>query len=263
MLAVVPATYGTGMLVAATRPAAGELGEAAVNAIRVIGGFGVALIVVALVVGFAQLVWAAATLYRRVAAGGFSPARERWTGPPRFATSRARMLAGLAAFGGVLIVIGLGLAESLVWGPLAQAPGYPLGELYGSLSRGDVQYGVSFVIVWAVVWLLAAVVLLILCLWPSPPQGGLNRLLTPRRVLVVALTIASLTTYWQGWSTFSLGMSIADTLPPYGGGHSMFWGVYTAVGQAAFVVVILRTFIPGPVGRESMGAPASAASAPA
>ena len=321
VLATVPAVYGTGMLLVAARPIA-QAGEAGTNAIRVIGGLGVAFAGVVLVAGFVQLVRAAAAFGRPAAIattgaavgalamavamvgsmsgivpssglGGVlgiagaagvvvflagatvvlviwsaapreaTPSREPWTGSPRFATSRARGFAGVAAFAGLLVVICLGLAEALVWGPLAQVPGTSLEELYAGLSRGGVRYGVSFIVVWVVCWLLAAVVLLTLCLWPSSARGSLNRLLTPRRVLLAALAIGSLATFWQGWSTFSLGMSIADTLPPYSGGRSVFWGMYTALGQAAFVAVILRVFIPGPAGDGSRGgmAPAAAASA--
>jgi len=52
--------------------------------------------------------------------------------------------------------------------------------------------------------------------------------------------------FFQGWATFSIGMSIADTLPPFAGGRSAVWSLYAAAGATAGLIGVLLALAPAP-----------------
>ncbi|HEY9424804.1 MAG TPA: hypothetical protein VIP54_08395, partial [Microterricola sp.] len=70
-------------------------------------------------------------------------------------------------------------------------------------------------------------------------------LLTPRRVLLTALLLGSVILFFQGWSGFSLGMSISDTVPPMAGGRSWQGQLLTVAGGAMFIAAVLVALVPG------------------
>lgn len=119
-----------------------------------------------------------------------------------------------------LIVLALGLVEAFVWGPASQTEGLTAAEVWAALNPADASLAVANIVGWAVIGaLLSLLPLVVAVLTRRRPEA------TPARrrsaIIVSGLfaggMVASL--HWVG--TFSLGMSIADTLPPYTGSLSV------------------------------------------
>lgn len=161
--------------------------------------------------------------------------------PDPITAPRARRLIALLGFIGLLLVIAIGTVEALVWSPLAMTdPEYGLAEIYGMLSPADRSAGIAMVVVWAAFWTLVTVVVLAVVAFTRA------RALTPNRIIVLCLALASVIMLFQGLAGFSLGMSISDTVPPMGGGRSWQGLLYSGFGTVAMIVAILRTLVPGP-----------------
>ncbi|WP_104477218.1 hypothetical protein [Microterricola pindariensis] len=160
--------------------------------------------------------------------------------------SGTRARAGLIAFAGLAGVLAFGSYETLVLSPLALAPGYDIAEIYALLSPADRSSGIMMALVWLVFWGVVVIAFLALCLARGRLARALNALLTPRRVTISALLLGAVIIFFQGWSGFSLGMSISDTIPPYAGGRSWQGQALSAVGALAFVAAVLIALVPGP-----------------
>ncbi|AMB59054.1 hypothetical protein [Microterricola viridarii] len=160
------------------------------------------------------------------------------------AATRAR--AGLVAFVLLALLLAFGSYETLVLSPLTMAPGYELSEIYALLSPPDRSWGIMMVMIWLVFWSVAVLALLALCLLRGRLAAALNVLLTPRRLTVYALLLGAVIIFFQGWSGFSLGMSISDTIPPFAGGRSWQGQALSALGALSFVVAIMLALVPGP-----------------
>ena len=165
--------------------------------------------------------------------------------PRRMPVARRRVIA-VSVFGGVFAVIALGLVDALVWGPQSQAPGHELSVIYAAVAEDSGAVPVTMIAVWAGFWTLAAVAFLLVTVVPR--YGSFARALTPRRIVIVGLALASTIVFFQGWATFSIGMSIADTLPPNAGTRSGFWSVYAATGSLLMVAAILGSVPPAAPG---------------
>jgi hypothetical protein len=172
-------------------------------------------------------------------------------------TSARRARAGVLAFLGLLALLGFGAYETLVLSPEQMAPDYTLAEIYALLTPGDRSSGIAMALIWLVFWALAAAVLLTFCLLRGRLARPLNVLFTPRRVLGYALLLGSVILFFQGWSGFSLGMSISDTVPPMAGGRSWQGQLLTVAGAAMFVAGVLLALVPG---RARPAAPEASAS---
>lgn len=154
-------------------------------------------------------------------------------------TSRA--LAGIVSTLVILCVVVLGAIDGLVWMPLAIASDYTLPEIHAAMNAvGEGSGSVGLIVAWAVLWGIAAVVPALLGLHPHLRRGPANG----RLVVLVALLIGVGAIFSQWWATFSMGMSVSDTLPPYVGGQSDFWPWYAAGGVgmllAAIVLLVMR-----------------------
>lgn len=192
----------------------------------------------------------------RALAGSLMP---RWAEPSP-TTSARRARAGAAAVLGLLTLLAVGAWESLVLSPEQMAPHHSLQQVYSMLTPADRSAGISMVVIWIVFWGVASLLLLALCLVRGRLGRAMNVLLTPRRILVFALLIGSVVVFFQGWSGFSLGMSISDTVPPMAGGRSWQGQLLTAAGAAMFVAAVLLALLPG---RSGPAGPEASASLPA
>lgn len=150
---------------------------------------------------------------------------------------------------GLSALIALGAIDLLVWGPLEQTEGLQLDEIYAGLSEWDRAYALFHIVLWIVFWSAAVVILAIVAV-----IAGRRRAVVLRTVYAVTLGVAATIVFFQFWAGFSLGMSIADTLPPYAGSISGFGYLYALCGQLALVGVIVLTIAPvravGPAGIE-------------
>lgn len=131
-----------------------------------------------------------------------------------------------------------GLMEALVWGPEAQTDGLTAAEVWAALSDADVASARTGIIGWAgVAALLSALPALVAVLARRHPVVAARR-----AVVASALFAGGLLASLQWIGTFSLGMSIADTLPPYSGSVSPEGTVLAVVGAlllASFTVAAL------------------------
>lgn len=143
----------------------------------------------------------------------------------------------------------LGAVDLLVWSPLARTEGLRLDEIYAGLSAPDRILGISHIVLWVVFWFAAAATFAV-----AMTIAGRRRGVSRRTVVTIALGLAAAIVFFQFWAGFSLGMSIADTLPPYRGGISGFGYLYALVGQLCLVGAILFSIAPrrmvGPAGIE-------------
>lgn len=171
-------------------------------------------------------------------------------------TSARRARAGIFAFLGFAVLLAFGICETLVIGPLAQAPDYTLAEIYAMLSPADRGSGVVMALIWLVLWGMVSIAFLVLCLVRGRFAIALNVLLTPRRILVYALTLGSVIIFFHWWSGFSLGMSIADTVPPMVGRSSWQAIVFSFIGSCMLIAALLFALVPG---RHKPAVPAASA----
>lgn len=174
---------------------------------------------------------------------GATPA-EKWRPLPRDASDRpgrsgpVTLAASLAMVG----VIVLGLVEGLVWGVQDQAGGIPAAAVYAALTDLDRVYGIANVLVWAAIASVGPLVLILVrhrALVRGEAEAAVTRLVGVLGLLGVGATV-----FFQGWATFSIGMSIADTLPPYTGSRSTLWFAYSSVGTIAALTGLLLALAP-------------------
>ncbi|MCI2959309.1 hypothetical protein MN032_16600 [Agromyces atrinae] len=172
------------------------------------------------------------------------PAEPRARPVDTLPSPRARRWAGIAVTAGLAVVIAFGLYDALVLSPQAMAPDYTLAEIYALLDPAERAGGIVMIVVWAAFW--SIVTLLVLAVALVPWTGGVGRWLTPNRLVVFGLALASVVIFFQGWSTFSLGNTISDTVPPMVGTRSWQAEVYWFAGTAFMIVAIVRALVPGP-----------------
>ena len=142
--------------------------------------------------------------------------------------------------GGILaVLVGLlavGTLDTLVWLPMATAPGYSLDEISAALERSDDRSrSVGFALGWVGFWSTAALVYAGLTLPLVPGLLRPLRLFGARRVLGLGFLLLSATSLFHWLSSFSMGNSVSDELPPYG-------GTITPIGIGFFVVFPVLLF---------------------
>lgn len=176
---------------------------------------------------------------------GATPA-EKWRPHPREASDRPGR-SGLVTLAASLAIVGatvLGLVEGLVWGVQDQAGGLPAAAVYAALNDVDRVYGIANVLVWAAFASVGPLVLVLVrnrALARGESDRDVSRLIGVLGLLGVGATV-----FFQGWATFSIGMSIADTLPPFLGSRSSLWFVYASVGTTAGLAGLLLALAPTP-----------------
>lgn len=174
---------------------------------------------------------------------GATPA-EKWRPLPRSAPARPAR-SGLVTLVASMAIVGatvLGLVEGLVWGVEDQAGGLPAAAVYAALNDLDRVYGIANVLVWAAFASVGPLVLVVVRN-RALARGAHDRDVT-RLIGVLGLLSVGATVFFQGWATFSIGMSIADTLPPFVGSRSSLWFVYASVGTLAGLAGLLLALAP-------------------
>lgn len=170
----------------------------------------------------------------------------RWN-PALIARRSARASAPRSAWSGVIatgvvaaLAVAVGGIDLLVWSPLAQAPGYTLEEIWAALSPADRARGLGLAAGWIVLWSIAAI------LYVVGAAAMLGREARPatRYLVCGGLLVTAGAVFFQFWAGFSIGMSIADTLPPYTGGGSGVRVWYAMAGQASLVAALLLGVAP-------------------
>ncbi|GAA2224513.1 hypothetical protein GCM10009851_04960 [Herbiconiux moechotypicola] len=149
---------------------------------------------------------------------------------PRRATRRQRLPVAVGGAVAMLAIVVVGGLDTLVWNPLAKAPGLGLGEVYRRMASDDGFFlgtAVVAVTVWAVFWLVPALVLVVI----AARRGSTG--LTPRRIVVIVLALVGGAVFFRFFAGFSIGMSIADTFMTSGGDSSVISAVLPIVGQLA------------------------------
>lgn len=123
-------------------------------------------------------------------------------------------------------VAALVTVDALEWGPRSQTDGLGLDEILARLNEVDVAsaraglaigLALAFALCatpWLAAWLMRR----------RSPRDGV------RVVSVTALVAVGGIVLMQTLGSFSLGMSIADTLPPYVGSQSPQWQVFFPIG---------------------------------
>ncbi len=174
---------------------------------------------------------------------GATPAEKRRPAPRAHPVAPARSgRVVLAASLAILGLIVLGLVEGLVWGVEDQAGGLPAAAVYAALNDVDRVNGIVSVLLWAALWSVGPLVLVVVR-HRALARGEADRDVT-RLVGILGLLGIGATVFFQGWATFSIGMSIADTLPPYMGSRSALWFAYASVGTTAGLAGLLLALAP-------------------
>lgn len=174
---------------------------------------------------------------------GATPSDKRQRAAPR--PPRRRLGSAWVALALSLALIGVivvGLVEGLIWGVEHQAGGMPAADVYAALSDYDRVAGVVSVLIWAAVWSLGPLALVLVRMW-AVRRGSADHDIA-RLVGVLGLLGVGATVFFHGWATFSLGMSIADTVPPYTGSRSAIWFVYASLGVTVGLVGLLLALAP-------------------
>lgn len=156
---------------------------------------------------------------------------------------RHAWLTVLLAGGLGFVTVVVGGFDLLVWSPQAQAPGYTLAQIWAALPPGELAFGMAFAIVWIVFWTVATLVYL----------GGsiamLGRAARPcvRSLASAGLLLVAGAVFFQFFAGFGIGMSIADTLPPFSGGGSSVRAWYAMAGQLALATALILSIAPRPL----------------
>lgn len=197
--------------------------------------FPLGLAALAAVLLLAALVCGLATL-------AFAPARYAPVFPPpapfRPRWHRRTVVVSIAA--ALLGVVGFGAVDLLVWGPLSATESLTVAEIYAALSPADRSAGIASIVVWAVFWGVLVLGWLAAAMFFSQKAD----VWTVRPVVTSALVVVSAAVFFQFWAGFSLGMSIADTIPPYSGGISVAGYLYALGGQLALAGAICLVVAP-------------------
>lgn len=142
-------------------------------------------------------------------------------------------IAGLAS---VAVLLVLGALDTLIWNPLAKVPGRDLDAIYTAMIGADgfdPVTAVTFVVLWGVVWFIAAVCVTVGAL---ATRGAW---LTPRRLGILYLAIIGIALFLRLFSGFGIGMSIADTFATSGGEVSVVSQIFHLIGPLSLAGAFL------------------------
>ncbi|MGY6498269.1 MAG: hypothetical protein ACXIUP_08580 [Microcella sp.] len=156
-----------------------------------------------------------------------SSATELGEGAGGVSATSARLWAATAlASAACLGTLALVTVDALVWGPRSQTGGLELGEIFARLSEGDVASARGGLIVGLVLAIaLCAAPWGVAALMRRSPVRDARRMVAAAALVAIGGIVVA-----QTLGTFSLGMSIADTLPPYTGSQSPQWMVFFPLG---------------------------------
>lgn len=210
-------------LVGAALFSAGAVAQVVVSALALVPqGYHPLVWMLGLVAGMVGAVLCLGAWVRTDAVGrGSRSVDERATGGVRRVGLAAA--AASAACLGVAVLVSV---DALEWGPRSQTEGLGLDDVFAQLSEGDVasaQAGLAIGLSLAFA-LCAAPWIAALVMRRQSPRDGV------RAVIVTTLIAIGGIVVMQTLGGFSLGMSIADTLPPFTGSQSPQWLVFFPVG---------------------------------
>jgi len=151
-------------------------------------------------------------------------------GQPGTHRSRRGIITGLVGLAVIAAYAAVGAMHTLVWNPLAAAPGSTLDEIQTALTQADESLGESKVLAWAIIGVvLAALVLLLAVLLPTIP---------PRVVLATDLWLLALAAPAHMFVAFGAGMSLADTFGIGGSDHAPWGALLYALSAAALLSLV-------------------------
>ncbi|ROP48713.1 MULTISPECIES: hypothetical protein [unclassified Rathayibacter] len=151
--------------------------------------------------------------------------------------SRARR-APIALGGAALVVavVVVGGVDLLVWNPLTKVPGTDLATIYRLLAERD-GFSITGTLVataiWAAFWTVPALFVAALAVHRAGDA------LTPRRLVIVMLSLVGAAIFFRFFTGFGIGMSIADSFATSGGDASVVSAVLPWVGQLSFAVAAI------------------------
>ncbi|NRG41343.1 hypothetical protein HRK28_10475 [Rathayibacter sp. VKM Ac-2835] len=136
----------------------------------------------------------------------------------------------------VLAVVVVGGIDLLVWNPLAKVPGTELGTIYRLLAERDgfsLNGTLVLTAVWAAFWTVPALLVAALA------AHRVGDALTPRRLVIVMLSLAGAAIFFRFFTGFGIGMSIADSFATSGYDASLVSAVLPWVGQLSLAVAAI------------------------
>lgn len=185
-------------------------------------GYSPLLWVLGLVVGAVGATLCLAAWVRTGTAGGRADTHSE---PPPTRGSRVRVVVAISTLA-CLAMAALVTVDALEWGPRSQTEGLALDEIFARLSEGDVasaRAGLAFGLTSAFALCSApGIMAFVARRWGSVDAA--------RAEIVTTLIAIGGIVVMQTLGGFSLGMSIADTLPPYTGSQSPQWLVFFPAG---------------------------------
>lgn len=151
-------------------------------------------------------------------------------GNPGTRRRRRGVVTGLIGVVAIAAYATAGALHTLVWNPLAAAPGRSLEEVHAALARADESLGEPAVLAWAIIGVvLAAAVLLLAVLLPTMP---------PPVVLATDLWLLALAAPAHMFVAFGAGMSLADTFGIGGGDHAPGGALLYGISAAALLTLL-------------------------
>lgn len=192
---------------------------AASVALAVIVAFG-AILAIGLVLGFPVVLAVVAVIVLVLTGRGVPP-----YAPVRWAAVTVGSLLSLA-------LVGLGVADALIWLPESLVPGATAAEVHAALAAAGETDGRGFAIAFAAMWGSSTLVVAAVALWRRLRSGAsLAWTLAPGVLAIMGLP----------WWELGLGMDIADTMLTSGGmSWAMPWlsaAACVATGIATFAVL--------------------------
>ncbi|WEO77673.1 hypothetical protein BJQ94_01050 [Cryobacterium sp. SO2] len=154
-------------------------------------------------------------------------------GNPGAHRSRQSIVTGLVGLVAIAAYAAVGATQTLVWNPLAAAPGTTLDEIRAALGRANESLGEPLVLVWAIIGVvLAALVVLLAALLPAMPAPV---------VLATDLWLLVLAAPAHMFVAFGAGMSLADTFGISGGDHAPWGALLYAISAVALLALVATT----------------------
>jgi len=149
----------------------------------------------------------------------------------------------VAAFSAISILAALtgSLLHIYVWNPLERLPGMTLDEIYAGLAAARELPSPVIPVAWAVLWSLAALVLVVLAVLPNP---RIRRLATARRIAGAGILGVALVAGGSWFVGFGMGMGMADAFMTTGGDAAVSGPILALIGLAYLVAALLIGLLP-------------------
>jgi hypothetical protein len=162
---------------------------------------------------------------------------------PRQPPLARRAAVALAAFSalGILAALCGSLLHIYLWNPLARLPGMTLDEIYAGLAAAGELPSPMIPVVWAVLWCLATLALVVLAALPSP---RIRRLATARRIAGIGILGVALVAGGSWVVGFGMGMGMADAFMTSGGDAAISGPILAVIGLVYLVAALFIGLLP-------------------